>query len=49
LKGSTTIDDAAVPGIATWPLKPGTYEIRFLVDDSYRSIAVSLNFKIVKP
>ena len=24
-------------------------EIRFLVDDSYRSIAVSANFKVVKP
>ena len=28
---------------------PGTYEIRFLVDDSYRSIAASANFKVVKP
>ena len=32
-----------------WPLKPGMYDIRFLVDDSYRSIAASANFKIVKP
>ena len=39
----------SVAGSATWPLKPGTYEIRFLVDDSYRSIAASANFKIVKP
>jgi hypothetical protein len=49
IEGSTTIDANAAPGIATWPLKPGTYEIRFLVDDSYRSIAVSANFKVVKP
>jgi hypothetical protein len=49
IEGSATFDSAAFPGIATWPLKPGTYEIRFLVDDSYRSIAVSANFKVVKP
>jgi hypothetical protein len=49
IEGSATFDASAFPGIATWPLKPGTYEIRFLVDDSYRSIAVSANFKVVKP
>ena len=49
IEGSATIDAAAAVGSATWPLKPGSYEIRFLVDDSYRSIAVSANFKIVKP
>jgi hypothetical protein len=26
-----------------------THEIRFLVDDSYRSLAASANFKVVKP
>jgi len=31
------------------PMIPGTYEIRFLIDDSYRSTAVSANFKVVKP
>jgi Endonuclease/Exonuclease/phosphatase family len=49
IEGTTTIDASAATGSATWPLKPGTYEIRFLVDDSYRSIAASLNFKVVKP
>jgi hypothetical protein len=49
IEGTATIDGAATIGSATWPLKPGTYEIRFLVDDSYRSIAVSANFKVVKP
>ena len=48
IQGTATIGPAAFPGSMTWPLKPGTYAIRFLVDDSYRSIAVSANFKIVK-
>lgn len=49
IEGSATFDASAFPGYATWPLKAGTYAIRFLVDDSYRSIAVSANFKVVKP
>jgi len=49
IEGSATFDASAFAGTYTWPLKQGTYEIRFLVDDSYRSIAVSANFKIVKP
>jgi hypothetical protein len=49
IEGSATFDASAFPGTYTWPLKPGSYEIRFLVDDSYRSIAVSANFKVVKP
>ena len=48
IEGSARIDAHAFPGTYTWPLKPGSYEIRFLVDDSYRSIAVSANFKVVK-
>ncbi len=48
IEGTATFDAAAFPGSATWPLKAGTYEIRFLVDDSYRSIAASANFKVVK-
>ena len=49
IQGSATIDASAVAGTATWPLKAGSYEIRYLIDDSYRSIATSLNFKVVKP
>jgi hypothetical protein len=49
IQGAATIGPSAFTGSAAWPLKPGTYEIRFLVDDSYRSIAVSANFKVVKP
>jgi hypothetical protein len=49
IEGTATFDASAFPGYATWPLRAGTYEIRFLVDDSYRSIAVSANFKVIKP
>lgn len=49
IEGSAVIDASAAEGSANWPLKPGTYAIRFLVDDGYRSIAVSANFKVVKP
>jgi endonuclease/exonuclease/phosphatase family protein len=48
IEGTATFDASAFTGTYTWPLKPGSYEIRFLVDDSYRSIAVSANFKVVK-
>ena len=49
IEATATFDSLAFPGYATWPLKPGTYEIRFLVHDSYRSLAASANFKVVKP
>ena len=48
-RGHGDVRRRRLPGHYTWPLKAGTYEIRFLVDDSYRSIAVSANFKVVKP
>jgi hypothetical protein len=48
IEGTARFDATAFVGSSTWPLKPGTYEIRFLVDDSYRSIAASANFKVVK-
>ena len=49
IEGSAVFDATAAVGTYTWPLKPGSYAIRFLVDDSYRSIAVSANFKVIKP
>lgn len=48
VEGRTRFDGASAPGSATWPLKAGTYEIRLLVDDSYRSVASSASFRIVK-
>ncbi len=49
IEGTARIDASAVPGTYAWPLKPGTYEIRLLVDDSYRSAGSSASFKVVKP
>ncbi|MGH3033282.1 MAG: endonuclease/exonuclease/phosphatase family protein [Gaiellaceae bacterium] len=49
IEGSTTFSATSQIGYATWPLKPGTYEIRLLLDDGYRSAASSPRFKIVQP
>jgi hypothetical protein len=50
IQGSTTFSDAtALVGWKTWPLGTGTYEIRLLMDDGYRSVASSPRFKIVQP
>ena len=31
-----------------WPLKPGTYQMRLLLDDGYRDVARSVEF-VVRP
>jgi hypothetical protein len=49
IEGRARMDAAAVPGTYAWPLKPGSYEIRLLVDDSYRTAGSSASFKVVKP
>jgi exonuclease III len=49
IEGSTTIDADSNVGYAAWPLPPGEYEIRLLLDDGYRSVAASPKFEIVKP
>jgi endonuclease/exonuclease/phosphatase family metal-dependent hydrolase len=49
IEGSTTFGPASQVGYKTWPLGPGTYEIRLLLDDGYRSAASSPRFKIVQP
>jgi endonuclease/exonuclease/phosphatase family metal-dependent hydrolase len=46
IEGSTTLSDSSAGG---WPLKPGTYDVRLLVDDGYTRAAVSQPFEIVKP
>ncbi len=49
IEGSTTISAAtALVGWKTWPLGTGTYEIRLLLDDGYRSVTSSPRFKIVQ-
>jgi len=49
IAGTARFDAGAVPGTYAWPLKPGSYEVRLLVDDSYRTAASSWTFKVVKP
>jgi endonuclease/exonuclease/phosphatase family protein len=48
IEGSTTFGPASLVGYKTWPLGPGTYEVRLLVDDGYRSVTSSPRFKIVR-
>jgi hypothetical protein len=37
---------ATLEGAVSWPLPPGKYVVRLLVDDSYISIAHSRHFRI---
>ncbi len=47
IQGSALLGPDSFPGYRTWPLKVGTYEIRLLMDDGYRLLAISNSFKIV--
>lgn len=47
IEGSTRIGPASFDGYRSWPLKVGTYEIRLLMDDGYRLLAISNSFKVV--
>lgn len=47
IQGSTLIGPTSLDGYRSWPLKVGTYEIRFLMDDGYRLLAISDPFKVV--
>jgi endonuclease/exonuclease/phosphatase family metal-dependent hydrolase len=50
IEGSTTFDASSFAGWKTWDqIGTGTYQIRLLLDDGYRSAAVSPPFKIVHP
>jgi hypothetical protein len=50
IEGSTTFDANSFAGWKTWDqIGTGTYQIRLLLDDGYRSAAVSPPFKIVHP
>jgi endonuclease/exonuclease/phosphatase family metal-dependent hydrolase len=48
IQGSAPIGPSSFPGYRTWPLKVGTYEIRLLMDDGYRLLAISNSFKVVR-
>jgi hypothetical protein len=50
IEGSTTFDADSNAGWKTWDqIGTGTYQVRLLLDDGYRSAAVSAPFKIVQP
>jgi hypothetical protein len=50
IEGSTTFDSDSFAGWKTWDqIGTGTYQIRLLLDDGYRSAAVSAPFKVVQP
>jgi hypothetical protein len=50
IEGSTTFDANSLAGWKTWDaIGTGTYQIRLLLDDGYRSAAISAPFKIVRP
>ena len=49
IEGTATFSADSNPGVTDWPLQPGNYEIRLLLDDGYQSLASSPPFKIVKP
>ncbi len=46
IEGSTTLSEQSA---GPWPIKPGRYDVRLLVDDGYTRAAVSAPFEIVKP
>ncbi|MFI5101103.1 MAG: endonuclease/exonuclease/phosphatase family protein [Actinomycetes bacterium] len=48
IRGSGVIGPGAdtFPGAISWPLPPGTYVVRLLTDDGYKSIAVSARFTV---
>jgi endonuclease/exonuclease/phosphatase family metal-dependent hydrolase len=48
IQGSATLGPRSLDGYRTWPLKQGMYEIRLLMDDGYRLLAISNSFKVVR-
>ena len=50
IEGSLALTDTVAPGEAAppWPLPPGQYVARLLVDDSYRVVAQTPRFTVVR-
>ena len=46
IEGTTFFTANSPVGYASWPLPPGTYEIRMLLDDGFRLLAASAPFKV---
>jgi hypothetical protein len=47
IEGITAFSGSSAAGDGAWPLRPGLYEVRLLLDDGYKSVAKSLRFRIV--
>jgi hypothetical protein len=47
IEGTNTFTEASVLGYGVWPLQPGKYEIRLLLDDGYSLISSSPQFVVV--
>ena len=48
IEGTTFFTASSPVGYASWPLPPGIYEIRMLLDDGFRLLAASAPFKVEK-
>jgi hypothetical protein len=56
IEGAITITASSYPGYAqygtwppgSWPLQPGNYEFRLMLDDGYRTLALSASFTVTK-
>lgn len=46
IEGSARFDENSQPGSSGWPIPPGQYEIRLLLDDGFRTLASSPPFKV---
>ena len=46
VEGHGTFSKSSQTGSGTWPLPPGRYEVRLMLDDGYRTVARSRPFTI---
>ena len=49
IEGTTTFSATSAGARTAWPLRPGRYEVRLLLDDGYSSAAKSPRFTVLKP
>jgi hypothetical protein len=48
IEGTTSFTRRSAAGTGSWPLRPGRYEVRLLLDDGYRLVARSARFEVVR-
>lgn len=47
IEGTMALSESSPGSDENWPLQPGNYEIRYLLDDQYRCVASSARFQVV--